>query len=88
MTGLQTLIANGELNRVLEILSGEVPARMETTIILLKSRLNGLNDKINKGIIGNESADIERNRITNSILETVSRLDADLLQRLEEIIKR
>ena len=62
MNKIQQLIAQGNLKEALEALP------YSNDVILLTSRLNGLERQERLGTISNESAGIERSRIVKGIL--------------------
>ena len=71
---LQQLIINGRMKEALDNLVQVLPAHHQNTVILLQGRLNGLESKVNMGIISSSDANIERNRITSSVLELLNEL--------------
>ncbi|MFK7809046.1 MAG: CHAT domain-containing protein [Saprospiraceae bacterium] len=74
---IQQLIVTGRMKEALSILGQVLPGHHQNTLILLQGRLNGLESKENMGIISGSDANIERNRITNSVVGLLDELPED-----------
>ncbi|MEY4902255.1 MAG: hypothetical protein RLZZ292_70 [Bacteroidota bacterium] len=60
---LRSLLAHNQLEKVFERLKPQLDAEQQTTLLLLENRYNTLQQSKQKGIITNENASIEHNRI-------------------------
>lgn len=67
------LLIKGQLNNALDTLSPHLPDE-QNTVILLKSRVFQLEQNEILGILSNENANMERNRIKNAILSLLNQL--------------
>jgi hypothetical protein len=68
---IENLVANGKLSEALAKIAAKSD---DNTIILLQSRLSRLEREVNAGTIDARDANIERNRITTSILSLLKDL--------------
>ncbi|WP_421798360.1 hypothetical protein [Haliscomenobacter sp.] len=66
------LIANGNLGEAIKGLPGVVAEHLQNDVILLQSRLNGLERQERLGTIDHGTAGIERARITSAVLSMLS----------------
>lgn len=92
---LKQLIAQGRLQHALELLFIAMNKYMTTNsdkinnrydeMIMLSGRLNGLLQKVGKGIISNEHAQIEERQITNTFLDYVNGFDDEFYKYAELI---
>lgn len=69
---IRDLIANGRLSDAIKGLSGVVGDHLQNDVILLQSRLNGLERQERLGVIDHGSAGIERAKITAAVLSMLS----------------
>lgn len=69
---IRDLIASGRLSEAIKGLSGVVAEHLQNDVILLQSRLNGLERQERLGTIDNGSAGIERAKITAAVLSMLS----------------
>lgn len=69
---IRDLIASGRLSEAIKGLSGVVAEHLQNDVILLQSRLNGLERQERLGTIDNGSAGIERAKITAAVLSILS----------------
>lgn len=69
MNIIQQLVAQERLGEAIQLLSKHLPSYQKNDAILLQSRLTNLKTNEGQGIISNDNANIERNRIKNSILQ-------------------
>jgi len=73
---IQSLIIKGDINGAIKALLKYTYSTMYyTDSIILSSRQNRLEDKINRGIISVEDADLQQTKITNSILNIATKLE-------------
>jgi hypothetical protein len=68
---IMTLIADGEFEEAIELMQKTWD---KTDLILLSARFNQLKSRYNKGIIASSEYNIESNKITLSLLETLKKL--------------
>lgn len=74
---IRTLIAKGQTEKALDLLSAStitLSQERRREILMLESRWSSLESEINRGIISNEEAQIERNRIKDRILDVIDEL--------------
>ncbi|MEZ4829179.1 MAG: COR domain-containing protein [Bacteroidia bacterium] len=69
MNIIQQLVTQERLSEAIQLLSKHLPSYQKNDAILLQSRLTNLKTNEGQGIISNDNANIERNRIKNSILQ-------------------
>ena len=69
---IRDLISSGRLSDAIKGLSGVVADHLQNDVILLQSRLNGLERQERLGTIDNGSAGIERAKITAAVLSMLS----------------
>lgn len=69
---IRDLIASGRLSDAIKGLPGVVAEHLQNDVILLQSRLNGLERQERLGTIDNGSAGIERAKITAAVLSMLS----------------
>ncbi len=65
---IRNLIGEGRLSEAIKGLPGVLPSYQHNDIILLQSRLNGLERQERLGTIDNGSAGVERSRILSAVL--------------------
>lgn len=68
MPTIKSLVKESRLKEALKALEKVVPDYLENDVILLQSRLNGLEREENDGTISKENADIQRSRIRGAIM--------------------
>ena len=69
---IRDLIASGRLSDAIKGLPGVVAEHLQNDVILLQSRLNGLERQERLGTIDHGTAGIERARITSAVLSMLS----------------
>ena len=78
---LKQLIASNKMKEAIDVLlnyvknNEDIRKSLVNDIILLSSRLNSIERSSNRGIITNSEVNIEKNRITKSILDLIEELD-------------
>lgn len=69
---IRDLIASGRLSEAIKALPEVVADYLQNDVILLQSRLNGLERQERLGTIDAGTANIERARITSAVLDMIS----------------
>ncbi|MFK7945956.1 MAG: COR domain-containing protein [Saprospiraceae bacterium] len=72
---LKDLIAENELEEVLNFLGGIVPEKYQTDVILLKSQFNGLSTAERRGLRTKEGAGVDGRVLANNILSLLQELE-------------
>lgn len=73
---LKISIENGYIASVInELRLFNLPLELSNEVSLILSRMNELNSKLNRGIISMEEESLEKNRITNSLINLIDRVE-------------
>lgn len=73
---LEDLIASGKAERAIEMLmdADVLDADDRTTILLQSGRLSQLKRQVNIGVLSNDEANLERNKIISTLLDVISNI--------------
>lgn len=75
---IKSLIKIGEIEKALELLEKKLKeSSFSSEFTLLQSRLSSLYKKIRQGTISDENANLESNKIVNSLLEILKKVEQD-----------
>lgn len=73
---LEDLVASGKAERAIEMLmdADVMEAEDRTTILLQSGRLSQLKRQVNIGVLSNDEANLERNKIISTLLDVISNI--------------